>query len=801
VVERSNIVVYGAGHVVEGNGTGSGITLAGTSNVTVKSVTIREFLYGINLTSSSGNTLYANKLANNTFTGIWLDNSTGNSISANIMTGNHYGIYSHIASGNSIAANTITNNSAGINLFHESNNNSVTANTITNCANGDGIYLGFSSGNSVSANTITNSAYGNGIELSSASGSSVSANTITNSKWNGIYLVFSPSNRLSANTITNSAIDGILLHDSPDNSISKNTITSSGENGIFIDGSSDNSVSANTITDGFVGVRVEFSAKRNSIAANTIANNYDGIRLYPSASNNSITENSITSNSNSGIYIDSSPSNSIAANTIASNTYGVYMYFSVSNLIWHNSFVDNTAQAIAGIGYNVWDNGYPSGGNYWSDYTGVDLYKGPAQNVPGTDEIGDTPYTINANNVDHYPLMNPWTPKLTVENAVTWRRVGNTTVTCVASGDADGDGAPEIVTGGYYYDGSRNVALLHVWNAATWSVKRWVSWFWGGNTVVTSIAIGDVDGDGNTEIVTGGHYYDGLRNVAQVHVWDGATLVVKKVQTWYWGGNTTVNCLAVDDVDGDGQKEIVTGGHYFDGTRTVALLHIWNGATLEVKKVQSWMWGGDTTMTCLAIGDLYGDGQKEIVTGGYYYDGVRRIAQLHIWNGITLAVGGVQTWYWGGSTEVSSVCIGDVEGDGASEIVTGGYYYDGVRNVALLHIWSASLSVEHAVPWFWGGDTKALSVAVGDVDGDGKTEVVTGGYYYDGSEKTAQLHVWDGASLRVKDAKTWYSAGNTVVSSMVVGDVNGDSLSEIVTGGTFYSDSYDNAQLMEWTMT
>jgi len=57
---------------------------------------------------------------------------------------------------------------------------------------------------------------------------------------------------------------------------------------------------------------------------------------------------------------------------------------------------------------NVWDNGYPSGGNYWSDYNGTDLRKGPGQNVTGSDGIGDTPYIINTNNQDYYPLMMPW---------------------------------------------------------------------------------------------------------------------------------------------------------------------------------------------------------------------------------------------------------------------------------------------------------------------------------------------------------------------------------------------------------
>ena len=57
---------------------------------------------------------------------------------------------------------------------------------------------------------------------------------------------------------------------------------------------------------------------------------------------------------------------------------------------------------------NTWHNGYPSGGNYWDDYTGVDNFKGPNQILPGSDGIGDTPYAIPFGNEDRYPLMKPW---------------------------------------------------------------------------------------------------------------------------------------------------------------------------------------------------------------------------------------------------------------------------------------------------------------------------------------------------------------------------------------------------------
>ena len=47
--------------------------------------------------------------------------------------------------------------------------------------------------------------------------------------------------------------------------------------------------------------------------------------------------------------------------------------------------------------------------------------------------------------------------------------------------------------------------------------------------------------------------YDGARNVAQLIEWNGANLAVEDVTGWYWTGNTVINSVAIGDVDGDGQ--------------------------------------------------------------------------------------------------------------------------------------------------------------------------------------------------------------------------------------------------------
>jgi len=111
-----------------------------------------------------------------------------------------------------------------------------------------------------------------------------------------------------------------------------------------------------------------------------------------------------------GIYLRDSSSNNIYRNIITNNEDGVYVYRSSENIFYHNSFIDNTEQVYVPHSENVWDDGYPSGGNYWSDYTGVDQYGGPDQDEVGSDGIGDTEYFIDYMNRDRYPLMSDLVP-------------------------------------------------------------------------------------------------------------------------------------------------------------------------------------------------------------------------------------------------------------------------------------------------------------------------------------------------------------------------------------------------------
>jgi len=273
---------------------------------------------------------------------------------------------------------------SGINLTY-SNNVTIRNVQVTNFR--IGIELHYSGNSVLLCNTASNNKYG--IDLRNSSSSTLSGNIALNNTFIGIHLYDSSSSTLSGNIASNNTVGyGIILHQSSNSTLSGNIASNNKYDGIHLYDSSNSILSGNVASNNNSSGNLLLLSSSSTLSCNTASNNQRGIVLLDS--NNSV----------------------LSGNTASNNTiYGIYLFDSGNNTLFHNNLLNNTVQANVTAGYvNTWDNGYPSGGNYWSDYTDVDLYSGPYQNETGSDGIGDTPYVIDENNQDNYPLMNPWTP-------------------------------------------------------------------------------------------------------------------------------------------------------------------------------------------------------------------------------------------------------------------------------------------------------------------------------------------------------------------------------------------------------
>lgn len=164
----------------------------------------------------------------------------------------------------------------------------------------------------------------------------------------------------------------------------------------------------NTSTGPFVqapAVRV-YGASGVTVLNVTVLSAAVGIEIR-SSNSTEIAYCTISESSSAGIYLrESSVDNIVVGSTVANCTRGIVFADTASqfNRIYHDNFDNNTQQVSSFGGVNYFDDGYPSGGNYWSDYLGVDLKSGVNQDQSGSDGILDQGFAF-----DKYPLANPVT--------------------------------------------------------------------------------------------------------------------------------------------------------------------------------------------------------------------------------------------------------------------------------------------------------------------------------------------------------------------------------------------------------
>ncbi|MCW7080468.1 MAG: right-handed parallel beta-helix repeat-containing protein [Candidatus Methanospirare jalkutatii] len=323
-----------------------------------------------------------------------------------VVNGEGSDVFALYADGIRIEGFTITGGRHGI--FINSNNNSISNNNISS-NNEDGIYIPSSNNNIISNNIISNN--DDGISLWYSNNNCISDNIISNNN-NGTYIYHSNNNSISNNNILNNGY-GIYLEYSNGTNILNNNISNNGC-GIYLWYSNKSSISYNNISYNGYGIILGWCyygySNENSISYNNIS--YNGFSIVIYGSGNIISNNNISSNYYNGVGISGS-NNIISNNIICSNkweglAYAIFLYSSNNNIIYMNNFINNTCNVYSYNSTNIWNSTEPITytyrgseitnymGNYWDDYTGSDA---------NGDGIGETPYIIDENNTDNYPLI------------------------------------------------------------------------------------------------------------------------------------------------------------------------------------------------------------------------------------------------------------------------------------------------------------------------------------------------------------------------------------------------------------
>jgi parallel beta-helix repeat protein len=179
-------------------------------------------------------------------------------------------------------------------------------------------------------------------------------------------------------------------------------------------GSDSNYIFENVVTNGF-GIQLADSHS-SIVARNIVENCSEGVGVHGSGGSGNVLYANIVNNNNFGLVLATEGfSNTFFANQVTNNRYGVeprYVFpIRENNTFFHNNFINNSIQvdtdpsiilnqpgqySVSAYFGGSFDNGKE--GNYWNDYKGTDV---------DHNGIGDSPYTINGDLADHYPLMAP----------------------------------------------------------------------------------------------------------------------------------------------------------------------------------------------------------------------------------------------------------------------------------------------------------------------------------------------------------------------------------------------------------
>jgi hypothetical protein len=276
------------------------------------------------------------------------------------------------------------------------------------------------------------------------------------------------------------------------------------------------------------------------------------------------------------------------------------------------------------------------------------------------------------------------------------------------------------------------------------------------------VAVGDVNGDGRNDIITA----PGKDAFTELRVFDGRTyrqlktLLPFKNASWWAGAY-----IAAGDTNGDGRDEIVEGLDAGCCT-TLHALDVTNGNDLS----GFYPYGSNSEVGArVAAGDLNGDGVADVIAAPI---GSTRISAYRLSGGTPFrtidAFGG----------EVSgpmSIAAGNLTGDARAEIVAAAPTSSGAE----VKIFDASSGSAETALYPYGGDyVSSVAVALGDVNGDGKNDIVLSADTPGGTEVRAV----DADGVELAD---FYVLDSSVIpgASIAAGDLNGDGKAEIVLGG------------------
>ena len=398
------------------------------------------------------------------------------------------------------------------------------------------------------------------------------------------------------------------------------------------------------------------------------------------------------------------------------------------------------------------------------------------------------------------------------------------------AGDVNKDGFSDVIVGAPYYDnGQTDEGAAFVYHGGPTGISTNAASMVESNQLNANLGFsvasaGDVNKDGYSDVIVGAvNYHNGQESEGAAFVYYGSAsgisttsaAIVESNQVSGWMGWSVASA---GDVNKDGYSDVIVGvPRYYNGQTNEGAAFLYLGSasgisTTTAAVVESNQSDAYMGRSLASAGDVNGDGYSDVIVGVPFYDnGQPDEGAFFVYYGSTSGISTtasamVESNQAGALMGISVASAGDVNKDGFSDVIVGALYYDnGDTDEGAAFVYHGSVSgisttaaamVEINQANAWVGWSVA---SVGDVNGDGYSDVIVGAPYYDnGQNNEGAAFVYHGSSTGISNTASAMVECNQVNAYMGysvagAGDVNGDGYSDVIVGAWLY----DNGQTDE----
>ena len=297
----------------------------------------------------------------------------------------------------------------------------------------------------------------------------------------------------------------------------------------------------------------------------------------------------------------------------------------------------------------------------------------------------------------------------------------------IATGDLDGDGKQEIVIAGLYTNRIsvyRNTSTPGTITAASLAAK--VSFISDTISMPTSLAIGDLDGDGKPELVVANSYSNTLsvlKNTSNVGSIDSTSFAVAVDFTT----GLAPTSVAITDIDGDGKPDLVTTNF---NANTISVFK--NKSTSGLINTASFAAKVDFAVgaapNALTIGDLNGDGKPDVLVVNQAANTISILENKATSGTINAASLGAKVDIYTNGASPYFVSVGNIDSDSLPDIVVGNLVSNNISVIKNIYTSGSITAAAFAAGVNIATGNFPFSVAIADVDGDGKADLAVPNY-------------------------------------------------------------------------